>query len=118
VIKKAAYYRDLAKIEKAWKKWLERPILKPSQKRQEMGYYSIANVAALCDVAPSTLQHHIKLNAIKPPCHTLDGVQGKYYRRREKNSIVRFIEKRRRDHPFMDVAAGTIKGKTRRKKKE
>jgi hypothetical protein len=117
VICKRGYYRDLKKIEKEWEKWLNRPRLTSSQKRQEAGYFSLGVIAKICDVSTSTLYHHIRLGHIKPPSHTLEGAPGKYYRRREKNTIVIFIDKRRKELPFIDAAA-PLRGKARKPRKK
>lgn len=119
-LNKRKYYcrEDLPVLKRQWEEYKNKVNKKPSERWQAEGWFSLTDVARLANVSQSTLQHHIRLGTIKPPSHRSEKwYRYNFYNRQEKDRILRFIEKRREELPFMR-AAEKIKGKPRTAKRK
>ena len=60
-------------------------------------FFNQLEVAKTCDVAPSTLSHHIGVGTITPP--TMGIGRRKFFTKEERDSIVAYFEGRRQQRP-------------------
>ncbi len=63
----------------------------------EQMYFNQLEVAKTCDIAPSTLSHHIGVGAIPPPKMGIG--RRKFFTEEERDIILAFFEGRRQQKP-------------------
>lgn len=53
------------------------------EKRLGLGFYSVSDVARLCEVAACSVVHHFKTGRFPKPSHSVPGYRGKFYNHEE-----------------------------------
>lgn len=91
-------YYDDADLENLRKYYQDRPPvvdrLEVHAERRRAGFYSLPDVAQMCNVAPIVIQHHIKQGRIQKPTLTWKHLAGLYYSGKEARAIKLIMSKR------------------------